>query len=107
MSSPTMSMKAETIRIRSLPSVEPFGAGAPGEGTWGASMPLMLRVLNEHRRDACRQERRDAPADQGFHAELRERGSLIRCQRADAADLNADRRDVRESAQGVREDHQR
>src|SRR5687767_11131985 len=93
-SSPTMSMKAETIRTISLPSADVFGR-AP-------CVPLMRRSSgDDHRGDTRRQEARDAAAEQCLQAELRECRPLIRSQRADSADLDTDGRDVREAAQRV------
>src|SRR3989337_2673080 len=94
MRTPTMSMNAVAMSTTSF-AAEDF-AGAPGA--------VICVALDEHRRDAGGEEAGDAPPDQCLDAEPRQCGARIRRQGADAADLDPDRRDVREAAECVCQD---
>src|SRR5688572_7061235 len=92
---PTMSMKAATIRTTSL---------ASDDDDVGPAVLLMEALSDHHRRDACGEEACDAAAEQGLHAELRQRGALVGRERADPTDLDSNRGNVGKSAQRVCQD---
>src|SRR5215471_18266750 len=68
---------------------------------------LTLASSQQHPRDAGGHEVRERPREERAQAEPREVVAALGDERADAADLYADRAEVGEAAEGVRRDRER